>query len=183
MEEFDEALASELEAHTALPIYRDDKRLQGGDFFNPALARSLCESVCMIMVFTPTYFDSDHPYCTREYLGMKHLEEVRLTGAATHGLIIPVILREQDGLPAEIFGVRQAHDFKHFSTAGGRKLIRDRRYMPTVERIARYIADRCRELRDHEPECEQFQLPDVDAARSLTRLISAPAPPFPGRNI
>lgn len=38
----------------------DWERLQGGDFYNEALTLALCESVCMVVVFTPTYFDKEH---------------------------------------------------------------------------------------------------------------------------
>ena len=56
VKQFIDALASELELLTELPVYRDLDRLQGGDFFNRQLGRSLCESVCMVMVYTPIYF-------------------------------------------------------------------------------------------------------------------------------
>ena len=55
-----EALASELEAWLEEEMYVDRERLKGGDFYNEALAKALCESVCMIMIFTPTYFSADH---------------------------------------------------------------------------------------------------------------------------
>lgn len=62
VEDLYEAISSELEPLTDLPVYRDVLRLQGGDFYNQALARSLCESVCMLMVFTPTYFNAKNTY-------------------------------------------------------------------------------------------------------------------------
>jgi hypothetical protein len=128
--EFQEALESELEPLVDLPVYRDDKRLQGGDFFNEALAKGLCESVCMIMVFAPTYFSPDHTYCTREYLAMKQLEARRLREAAQpqrtlHGLIIPVVLRGFDKLPAEILSQRNAYRFERFAPSQ-KKLITSR---------------------------------------------------------
>ena len=97
--QFHDALASELETLTDLPVYQDSKRLQGGDFFNQQLSRSLCESVCMIMIYTPTYFSPDHLYCAREYVAMKDLEIKRLRriSAQGHGLIIPVVWRDFDG--------------------------------------------------------------------------------------
>ena len=56
-----------------LQIYRDVRRLQGGDFYNRELARSLYESVCMIMIYTPTYFSAEQLYCTREFAAMATL--------------------------------------------------------------------------------------------------------------
>ena len=55
--------------------YVDKQRLSGGFSFNEALARAICESVCLIVVFSPTYLDS--PYCADELLAMEEIEEQR----------------------------------------------------------------------------------------------------------
>jgi hypothetical protein len=103
-------------------VYLDRERLQGGDFYNEALATALCESACMIMVFIPLYFDKDRPYCTREYKAMELLEKERLarldSEQRTHGLIIPIILRGGNDLPDEIKEGRQYYDFQSFGLAG-----------------------------------------------------------------
>ena len=115
IEDFHDALSSELEPLIdPLRVYRDVLRLEGGDFYNQALARSLCESVCMIMIFTPTYFNSDHTYCTREFAAMCRIEEARLRANAEHGLIIPVVLRGFDQLPDEVKSRRQVYKFDQF---------------------------------------------------------------------
>ncbi|MCI0513043.1 toll/interleukin-1 receptor domain-containing protein, partial [candidate division KSB1 bacterium] len=61
------ALQNEVIMLTGMHAYLDKTRLQGGNFYNVELARSLCQSVCLIMVFTPQYFSASHPYCAREY--------------------------------------------------------------------------------------------------------------------
>jgi hypothetical protein len=183
--EFDEALASELEALVDLRIYKDEQRLTGGDFFNGVLAKGLCESVCMIMVFTPTYFNSRHTYCTREYLAMKELEDARLarpeTGpAAAHGLIIPVVLRDFEQLPDEIRSVRQVYRFEQFATSD-RRIVRNPQYLPDIQKIARYVAARCRDLAGLDPDCDDFELPYADAALLHAVRLSGSPPAFPGR--
>jgi hypothetical protein len=55
--QFKEALESELLLHVRLPVYLDQERLGAGDFFNEELAESICRSVCMACVYTPTYLD------------------------------------------------------------------------------------------------------------------------------
>src|SRR5215475_6616902 len=73
------ALRSELEPMLhGCGVYVDD-RLMGGDLYSVALARNLYESATMVMVYTPTYFDAEHPYCAREYTAMIALEQERLS--------------------------------------------------------------------------------------------------------
>jgi hypothetical protein len=78
IEELHRALADELELLRGQPVYVDKDRLQGGDFYNEALARSVYESATQIIVYQPDYFDLSHPYCAREYRAMRSLESERL---------------------------------------------------------------------------------------------------------
>jgi hypothetical protein len=75
------AVRNELAVLLDEDLYIDRERLRGGAFFNPALADALCKSVCMIVVYTPTYFSREHLYCAREYLAMEKLEKTRLAGS------------------------------------------------------------------------------------------------------
>ena len=91
--DFQESLDRELRHWTTLPIYRDEVRLDGGDFYNRELALALCQSACMVMIYTPTYFDLESTYCAREYRAMEILESTRLELLGQernyqHGLII-----------------------------------------------------------------------------------------------
>jgi hypothetical protein len=180
VEQLHEALASELDVLTDLEIYRDRLRLQGGDFYNTALARSLCESVCMVMVFTPTYFNPVHPYCAREFAAMCSLERVRLRDADEHGLIIPVVLRGFDDLPHSIQANRQVYRFEQYSVSSPR-LIRNKKFDADIRRMAEYIAARVREFRDDAFDCGEFQMPgENDVADLVVTMASRPAA-FPGR--
>jgi hypothetical protein len=180
VEQLHEALASELEALTDLKIYRDTLRLQGGDFYNAALARSLCESVCMVMIFTPTYFSPEHRYCAREFAAMSALEKSRPHVGTEHGLIIPVVLRGFDELPVIIRSNRQVYRFERYSVSGP-KLIRNRRFDAEIQRMAQYIAARVHELRDDAFDCSGFDIPgEGDVNELLGEMASRPAA-FPGR--
>lgn len=184
-----EALANEVVPLTDLDVFVDWERLTGGDFFNPALARAVCESVCLIVVFTPTYFSNAHSYCAREYKGMEMLESQRLDSLGDptdkeHGLIIPIVLRSENSLPQEVKDRRQYHDFTKFSL-GERRLTKSREYAPIVRDIAQYIHQRYQALtalpNDPCAGCETFALPTDDEIRPwLTGMLAAPAP-FPGR--
>jgi hypothetical protein len=180
VDEFYESLASELEALVDLKVYRDILRLQGGDFYNENLARSLCESVCMVMIFTPTYFSEANTYCTREYAAMKAIEAARLKPDAEHGLIIPVVLRNFDELPHEIKSKRQVYRFEHFLTSDPR-LSKSKKGLAEIGRLAQYVAARCRELRQLEVDCRGYTMPGDEAVRALAAQLTSPPPLFPGR--
>src|SRR5689334_9889604 len=99
VEQLYRGLSNELEAQLGRDAgaFLDEKRLAGGYLFNETLARELCASSCLVMVYTPSYFDEKHPYCAREYGAMVRLEERRFQhlepAARQHGLIIPVVFR------------------------------------------------------------------------------------------
>jgi hypothetical protein len=180
--QFHEALASELETLTDLPVYQDSARLQGGDFFNRHLSRNLCESVCMVMIYTPTYFSRDHVYCAKEYAAMTELEGKRLSGLSerSHGLIIPVILRDFDRLPDEIKSVRQVHQMDQFGLAPV-TITRIQGYPAKIRSVAAYVAERCRDLEHIEPDFEEFELPAAEAVAPLIGRMKRTALPLPGR--
>ena len=79
IKELHRALKSYINANFVgkLKVYWDENRLQGGDLIDQELATNLCKSVCMILVYTPFYFDKDHRYCSREYKAMEILEQQR----------------------------------------------------------------------------------------------------------
>jgi len=182
VEEFSDVLASELAMLVELEVYRDVLRIQGGDFYNEALARSLCESVCMVMIFTPTYFSEAHPYCTREYAAMKEIEARRLEPGAEHGLIIPVVLRNFDQLPDEIRSTRQVYKFEQYFTCDPR-LSKNKSFAKEIAGLAQYVAARCRELRELQVDCSGYSMPDEEAARTLAARLTSPPPGFPGREV
>src|SRR5688500_15915285 len=95
VQDLHKGLKDELAFHTPCPVYLDDKRLQAGYRFNEALADALCRSVCMIVVFSPTYFSEENTYCAREWLGMLRLQQRRTRllsekPAQFMGLIVPI---------------------------------------------------------------------------------------------
>lgn len=189
--DFHASLDRELRHWTPLPIYRDETRLRGGDFFNRELALALCESACMVMIYTPTYFDKFSTYCAREYKAMEILEARRLEqlGYARnyqHGLIIPVVYRGIDIFPAYVSGIRQYHKFDTFHICG-KSYLRNNQYQDAIKQIAKYIYERCNELNalDIDPceICGSFEVPQTEEILGWLSPLLPPKPIFPGRRL
>jgi TIR domain len=184
-----EALSNELELLLDKEVYLDRERLKGGEFYNEALATALCESACMIVVFTPTYFDKEYTFCAREYKAMEKLEEARFktVGGSTNrtpGLIIPIIFRGEDCLPKEIKESRQYYNFGDFLLSDV-KIGKHPKYARKIQEIARYIYDHYKTLEalDEDPcsGCAQFRFPADAEIRQWLEGIRSYAAPFPGR--
>jgi hypothetical protein len=170
----------------------DWDRLKGGDFYNKRLSKALCKSACMVAVYTPTYFDETHTYCTREFKAMKNLETVRFSqigdSSDDHGLIIPIIYRGiKYPLHPYIEG-RQYYDFSKYipGKSGENALSTHSTYGPEIIEIAEYIYDRYlkfKELWDFSEICRDFELPSEEDARSWLKSASVTdiKTPFPGR--
>ena len=144
------------------PVYRDETRLKGGAFFNAALARALCESVCMIAVYIPGYFNAKRIDCGREYRAMEKLERRRLQSlnrklSKENGLIIPIIFRGSDEIPEEILSRRHCYNFEPI-TMKTRRLgtPQARAYF---SEIARYVRDRYNEIKSVKISCVKPSLP------------------------
>jgi len=183
------ALSGELELMTDKEVYLDRERLEVGYLYNEALARALCESACMIVVFTQTYFNRAHTYCSREYKAMEKLEEERLEllgnpSDQIYGLIIPIVFRGEDYLPPDIKERRKYVKFDNFLLSDD-EMGRHPRFAPEIKRIAEYIAARCQAF-DALPEdpcsnCSEFTLPTEKDIRKWLEGITEPRQPLPGR--
>lgn len=168
-----EALSNELELFLDEKVYLDRERLKGGDFYNEALATALCQSVCMIVIFTPTYFHQSHLFCLREYKAMEKLEEARLKllglpADQQHGLIIPIIFRGEDFLPAEIKAKRHYYNFEEFLLSDV-AMSHHPNYAIKIREIAEYIAARAKAFSavsdDVCSTCTNFALPSEDEVK------------------
>jgi hypothetical protein len=167
-------------------VYVDFERLKPGFQYNAALARSICRSVAMVVVYTPTYERSE--YCRREFTAMRQLQQVRLQALAgagadadERGLVIPVMLRGRlENLPEAIREHTQVADFSRYTTAD-RRLIRNQRYVRRIGELAEYIhllhQDLCAagvEPRD----CDTFTLPETGDAGGLGVGAPPSVPPL-----
>lgn len=109
-------------------------------------AIALCESACMVMLFTQRYFDAKHPFCTREFRAMQILEEVRLQALGVniskkHCLIVPVIIRGSiDDLPSCI-RKHSVYDFKRAYALDVSPRNRDKNFRLSIEELAEHVAN------------------------------------------
>jgi hypothetical protein len=184
--DFYKSLSSEIELlmGSDLKVFLDIKCLKGGVNFEKAIAESLCKSLCMVMIYTPTYFNKNNRFCAREYRAMELLEQQRLIVTGNQGLIIPVVLRGAKYFPNEI--KRQYYDFSEFALCPGR-ISRTTYYRKKLKEIAEIIfeihnifekqnTDFCRT-------CSSFDLPsdnDPEINRLVLQNISKER--LPGRN-
>lgn len=161
------ALNSELDPLLDEQIYIDEERLKPGYRYNEALARAICESACMVVVYSPKY--ERHEYCVREFEGMEKLVSKRLAllGSAADrakGFIIPVVLRGDDDLPAKISRNIHYANFSKFTLASP-DMIRNPFYIGEIQRIARLIYDISVTFREAAADpctmCSDFELPPI----------------------
>lgn len=145
----------------------DRDYLKAGSNTDKALAKAICESVCMIVVFVPAY--SDSIYCKREFMAMEKIERKRklILGRKydeTRRMIIPIILRgDPNALPRQIKKITYTADFSKFQTTG-RNMWRLKNYQPKVEGIVEYVykhyeALRALETKGKGQNCASFCLP------------------------
>ena len=188
-----EALRNEVSLMVNEDVYLDRDRMQGGTFFNPALAGALCKSICMIVVYTPTYFSRTYPYCAREYHAMETLERRRLQRlqgqqARESGFIIPIVLRGVESLPPSIRAERHYYSFERFSLTS-RAIARNPQFERYVREIAGVIHTRRQALAPYADEltsdCQNFVFPtEAEVLFWLDTIVPLVPPvgrfPFPG---
>jgi hypothetical protein len=144
-------------------LFIDTEQLGGGDDLDRKIARAMCESVCMILIYTPKY--EAHAYTRREYAAMRQLEEERSKwySLPCH-LIIPVVMTQHpDKLPAQITGASLYVDFSHFTMATA-DLKSNPDFLPDIDKMVKRIATHYQYQKLYMPsghDCNHFVLPDV----------------------
>ncbi len=173
-----EALQCYLEPHldNEHALFVDSQQLGGGDDLDQRIARALCESVCMILLYTPKY--EAHPYTRREFAAMQLIElERRGWYTLPSHLIITVIMtRHPAGLPQQITDAGMYLDFSGYTLASG-DLKANPDYLPAIQKIVERIASHYHLLKSATPpdhDCSRFVMPDIPPK---WRIV--PPPHFP----
>ena len=175
---FCEKLAAQLALYTNYQIFRDRKRLAPGDYLDNELATAMCRSSCMVLLFTPHYFDLDHPYCAREYQAMLELERRRrpmLAPLQGKSLIIPVIMRGESRVPAELkASVCVSFEDRLLQTSN----LRRQNVLEDVLKIAKAIHERIEAMQnvisDPAADCSSFRFPNTEDIRPWLQQIVRP---------
>jgi hypothetical protein len=167
-----------------LRVYLDQQRLQGGDIIDGTLARAMCHSVCMVVLFNPQYFDTEYTYCAREYQAMLKLEERRLglsPPGASEGLIVPVIIRGT--LPKEISDRRKSFSLSKELLADGN--LKSESVVKVLDSIAEVIHNRWQVQRPIEDKicglCPGFELPSAADVSPMIESYTSPPKVLPWR--
>jgi hypothetical protein len=163
-----------------LPVYFDEARIRGGDIIPEQLAAALCHSVCMVMLFSPSYFDPDFAWCAREYAAMRRLEELRLErcdALSGRSLIIPVVIR--GSLPDPIKrGVRGTRCYSLAKDFLAPQSLRRTRVRQTLAELSQDIYRRHEALRssgvDHSRDCRDFPFPSQEEVQELVSEMATP---------
>jgi hypothetical protein len=169
IDQLKEALNAELDTLLDEEVYVDEERLAPGYRYNEALAKAICQSVCMIVVYTPRY--ERHEYCVREFEAMELLEKRRRERLGSlledaKGFIIPIVFRGDNDLPPRIRQRLHFADFSRFTLATP-EIKRNPEYLDEIGQIARLINEQyqvfVRAGADPCTECHQFELPPASA--------------------
>src|SRR5262249_43282158 len=108
---------------------------------------------------------------------------MKLIGSTSYrrGLIIPVVLRGADQLPAQMRD-RQFLNFDRY-LLGDDRVFRSPGFQKSIRTLAEYISDIYREFEQHQldpdKECEGFQLPSTEEVLDWLRSSPTIAPPSP----
>jgi len=166
-------------------VYFDVPRLKPGYQYEERLAQALCRSACMVIVYWPSYLESD--YCKKEIRTMLEIEQRRriVMGNALHGcrLFVPIILRGKfEELPGEITQNTQYLDYSVQSIRPDFNIGDDPTMSAQLYDIAAYVKDLCSKMKTYGTElfggCDSYAF---QAQPGGLAIASAPPQEFPGR--
>ena len=177
--EFHQMLESELQLHLNLQSFFDPQR-PAENFVTRSLASTLCRSLCMVVLYIPTYFDSDYRACAREYKAMEVLEKRRMdklghTNKKTHGLIIPVVYRGWEEFPEAIKRERTCYNIQPYTVS--KSIRKNAKVKGEISKIAQYIYARYLELQTIEDPCSvcvEFEYPDETGVSAFFATLQTP---------
>jgi len=170
-------------------IYFDKERLSPGYDYQRTLAQAICQSVCMIVVYTSLYANT--PYCLQEFLAMEQIEKKRrdvirtVLGRNTdRSMIIPIVIKgdRDEDLPPKIKGIHYLDLSKFFlqGNASRRPIFRK-----VIQEIAEDIYSSYRYLKEMErnghgrQDCDNFDFPSVEEASISWGKKKGPLADFP----
>jgi hypothetical protein len=173
--DFVQGLEREVYALTRKRVWIDYKRLEGGHQLDEEIGSKICKSACMILLYTPLYFDTEHTYCAQELKAMHDLECKRLAFLREkgRGLIIPVVLRGEKKIPP-MLSKRVYYNFTNIEFNNPNDIIHVK-YSKQLRQIADYLAEQSEILDkviDEIPhDCETFRLPSSEEAQEFVETV------------
>jgi len=168
IQQFEECLTAELKPLIGKTPFIDHKRMHPGYSLNATIAQELCQSVCMVVIWTPQYFNEEHIWCATEFKAMQGLEAQRLLllpkEERNKRLIIPVIYRGSKYYPDDLSDTLYLN-FEKF-TLHETEMIKNGFYANEIKNVAEYIHDRILAFKKISispwGKCEDFILPNKE---------------------
>jgi hypothetical protein len=185
IDQFSRALSSEIELYfTEERIFIDRDDLEPGAEIDPAIASELCASVCMVLVYIPSYVSKTRLYCAVEYKAMETIERLRRERSGKRdGFIIPVVLRKEPaGTLPSFVKRRKFFDFSRFSVLSDFSSLPD--FHSQVQQIVMQMRKLYKQYNHLLPDdhCNDFLLPDsAEVLNWIDEMESEDHQPFPGR--
>lgn len=151
--EFAETLRDRLEFYLSTEIRAYiDLEADPGTFYPENLSRELCQSVCMIAVLVPEYWESN--WCQAEWEAMEEFEAKRL-GDGKRGLIIPIALRR----PVQEWRDRLNRNPVDFTKVMVPKdQLKGAKYSEKIQHIANVISRFVQQMKECCDDCKEFRV-------------------------
>lgn len=141
------------------PVYLDRERLKPGFRWKPELAKALCHSRAMLVVYTADYFARE--YCVHEWDAMLDLEMKRV-GQTSRSMIIPIVFRapsDKHGhplLPERMQDLQVSDDSDFRSILTPKKQFANLRVRRKVSALLARIDELRRKSPDPKVDCDSY---------------------------
>ncbi|SRR5260221_7629025 len=178
IKQFFECLKGYLNPLVGKEPFIDFERMQPGYSLKPAIADALCKSACMIVIWSPQYFNEEQIWCAMEYKAMKELEKKRLgllpNTENYKKLIIPVIYRGSKYYPSNLSQETLYLNLEKFALYEP-PMAENKNFAAEIEKLANYIYERIAVLKtlnnNQFGNCGDFGLPtNADTLQFIQRL-------------
>jgi hypothetical protein len=169
-------------------VYFDKHRLIPGYQYDETLATAICRSACMIIVYWPSYLESD--YCRKEIRAMLAIEKARRDRLRSElrgcRLFVPVIIRGNfEDLPSEVREGCHCLDYRAQATRPDFNIGNDPQMSEQLFKVAEYIKSLCDKMISAEDtlfgNCDGYVFPSIAPGEPEEIPIQAPVQSFPGR--
>lgn len=145
IKQFEKCLTGYLNPLVGQKPFIDYNRMAPGYDLKPAITDALCQSACMLVIWSPKYFDTEHVWCAKEFIAMTELEANRLRllpqEERIKKLIIPVIYRGSKYYPRTLADGTLYLNFEKFGLYEP-EMIKNQKFAEEIEKLAEYIYER-----------------------------------------
>ena len=183
-------LEHQLQFYVRSPLWRYDKNEAPGAAVHETLRARICESVCMVVLYVPSYELSDT--CVWEFVAMEEVEGSRLKILIPpldqeYRMVIPIIIKKRRTQPLPNWITSRNYiDLTEYVTPDQSPLaaLDDPRCIDKLERAAEAIGEVTRRLMNLDPDpcigCPQ-RLPQPDDPRVNERWVGNRPHALPSR--